>query len=144
MASQAFWSSGFNGRVAKTYRKLLQEMRRKEKDNLYIRGVMSEFRRRKNANEQPSTADRQLQRYAEDYATLLSSLNTYEQLLKEEGWGENKPEMEKVRNLAKHCGLQIPEVVVAKDTTAEGVSENLKENIEATGAEHDMIQGILA
>mmetsp|Transcript_10735 Transcript_10735/g.17428 ORF Transcript_10735/g.17428 Transcript_10735/m.17428 type:complete len:135 (+) Transcript_10735:56-460(+) len=108
MSKSAFWFSAFNGRVTKTYRKLLQEMRRKNKESKFLPQVIKSFRSKKKDSKVPSKYEIKLQKYAEDYSVMLASLHTYEQLLKEEGWGEPRNEAEKMKNLANHCGLELP------------------------------------
>ncbi len=46
--------------------------------------------------------------FASTYAVLLESVNTYEQLLKDEGWGEPRNASEKLGNVARYCGFSLP------------------------------------
>mmetsp|Transcript_22157 Transcript_22157/g.31022 ORF Transcript_22157/g.31022 Transcript_22157/m.31022 type:complete len:133 (+) Transcript_22157:69-467(+) len=132
MSKSAFWFSAFNGKVSKTYRKLLQEMRRKNKESKFLPQVIKSFRSKKRDSKVPNQYDRQLQKYAEDYSVMLASLHTYEQLLKEEGWGEPRNEAEKMKNLANHCGLELPEQVtkLSEDVVGAGQGESMIEKNE--------------
>ena len=77
--------------------------------------------------------------HAQDYAVLLHSVNTYEQLLKEEGWGEPRNQKSHLANLAKFCGLQMPEDFLAKEAAESKENEAREEARQEALKRKDML-----
>ncbi len=60
------------------------------------------------ATEQDVTRQNRLQRMAEDYLTLLTSVSAHEQFLRDGGWGIRQKEEDRIGSTARRVGLGMP------------------------------------
>uniref|UniRef100_A0A7S2TPZ2 Uncharacterized protein n=1 Tax=Lotharella oceanica TaxID=641309 RepID=A0A7S2TPZ2_9EUKA len=93
-----------NRRIVRVYRELKQSIRKKKKDFPFLKPLNRIFRNKMKNNK----VQRKMVQHTEDYIVMLKSLQNYEELLKEEGWGEQRSQSDQLQNLAKYCGLEMP------------------------------------
>ncbi|GAB5358878.1 hypothetical protein AAMO2058_000496800 [Amorphochlora amoebiformis] len=105
-SARRIFPSSRNGmrKVPQSYRKILLSLRKRSPGEHYVVNIQKAFHQKASAKKE------ELLRitHAQNYATMLTSLETYEGLLKEEGWGEPRNQPKHLQNLANYCGLEMP------------------------------------